>query len=311
MKYAKRIWLILNIICVIAMVGFLVLSKNFLSEQANKHIIGICYSDFSDEYQRVLNDSIYPTISEKRDILHYKNAARDQKTQNVQMTELVDAGCELIFVVPVDAGVEGGIKYARERGVYVVIIDRILREENLANMRVVSDNYSSGRDLAKYLTANKSKANILLICRLNDESANKSAEGFEDVITNLESKDFRIVGKIYTDGTRPDLKNRLNIYKEAGVDTVFCVSDSIAKWSKDELDNADFVSIGGSPDGKQMVSGRELFATVNQFPSMMGDEAVRGAYNILNGKAKEDTVIVPSKIITINTVNSHIIDKWE
>ena len=299
MKYAKRIWLILNIICVIAMVGFLVLSKNFLLEQANKHIIGICYSDFSDEYQRVLNDSIYPI---KRDILHYKNAARDQKTQNVQMTELVDAGCELIFVVPVDAGVEEGIKYARERGVYVVIIDRMLREENLANMRVVSDNYSSGRDLAKYLTANKSKANILLICRLNDESANKSAEGFEDVITNLESKDFRIVGKIYTDGTRPDLKNRLNIYKEAGVDTVFCVSDSIAKWSKDELDNADFVSIGGSPDGKQMVSGRELFATVNQFPSMMGDEAVRGAYNILNGKVK---------IITINTVNSHIIDKWE
>ena len=44
---------------------------------------------------------------------------------------------------------------------------------------------------------------------------------------------------------------------------------------------------------------------------MMGDEAVRGAYNILNGKVKEDTVIVPSKIITINTVNSHIIDKWE
>ena len=62
----------------------------------------------------MLNDSIYPTISEKRDILHYKNAARDQKTQNVQMTELVDAGCELIFVVPVDAGVEEGIKYARE-----------------------------------------------------------------------------------------------------------------------------------------------------------------------------------------------------
>ena len=37
-----------------------------------------------------------------------------KKTQNVQMTELVDAGCELIFVVPVDAGVEEGIKYERE-----------------------------------------------------------------------------------------------------------------------------------------------------------------------------------------------------
>jgi hypothetical protein len=311
MKYAKRIWLILNIISVAAVIIFFVLSRNFLLEEANKQVMGICYSDFSDKYQRVLNDSIYPAVSERRDILHYKDAARDQSRQNSQIMELVNAGCQLIFVVPVDGGVEEGIRYAAEKGVYVVIIDRMLREEKLSNMMVLSDNYSSGRDLAKYLTANISSANILLICRLNDESANESTVGFEDVIRNLKNDNFKIAGKIYTNGKMMDLKEKLSTYKTSDIDAVFCVDDSMVQWSRDVLDNAYFISIGGSPKGKQMVANRELFATVNQFPSIMGDEAIKGAYNILEGKTEADNIIVPSKIITVNTVDSHNIGNWE
>ena len=311
MKYAKRIWIVLNATCIMVMAIFFWFSKNFLIEAKNKHIIGVCYSDFSDEYQRVLNDSIYPAVSEKKDVLHYRDAGMDQSRQNSQIVDLVSEGCQLIIIVPVDEKVEEGIKYAKEKGVYTVLVDRMLREEKDADISVLFDNYSSGMDLAKYLTADRKAADILLICSQGNESVNESAKGFEDIIKNSGNKNFRISGKIYCGKTKTDLKKQLKKYKLESIDTVFCVSDTLACWAKDEFENAYFLSIGGSPEGKQMVSNKDIAATVNQFPSMTGNETIRGAYNILKGNNEENTIIVPSKIITINTVDSHDMEKWE
>lgn len=311
MKYAKKIWLVLNLVCITVIPVFFLLSKNFLVESANKHVMGICYSDFSDEYQRVLNDSIYPTVNERGDILYYRDAKMNQSRQNDQITELINKGCELIILIPVNENVEDGIKYAKEQGVYIVTVDRMLRDETEANLRVFSDSYSSGRDLAKYLVVNRSAGNVLLICKKDEESVNVGAAGFEDYISKLKNNNFKIEGTVYTDGTKGSLKEQLKKIKIEDIDTVFCVSDDLAKWVEQELGNVYILSIGGSPCGKQMVADKKIAATVNQFPSTMGDEAVTGAYNILDGNYEDRTFIVPSKIITINTVDSHNMDKWE
>lgn len=310
MKYAKRIWVVLNLLCIIIIVAFLVISKNFFKSSAD-NIIGVCYSDYSEGYQRVLNDSIYPAVSEKGDIIHYRDAKNDQERQNSQIRDLVNEGCRLIILIPVNENVKEGIKYAKEKGVYIVAVDRMIRNETGADLNIFSDNYSSGRDLAKYLIVNRMTGNILLICKKDEESVNESAAGFESFIKNERNDKFVIKGIIYTTGTKKDLKEQLTKFKDSDIDTCFCVSDDLAKLAAHELDNIYILSMGGSPDGKRMVSDKRIAATVNQFPLLMGENAVKGAYNILEGKYNAPTVIVPSKIITINTVDLHNMDKWE
>lgn len=305
MKKILSAIMIFNILCIAAMSCFFLSGKDFSQAQnESRHIIGACYADFGSEYCSALNSIILPAVNERGDIFLYRDADDSQDFQNKQIKELITAGCRLLIIVPVNDTVDEALRYAKEMGVFTILLDTKARRHDLADISIISDDYVNGEHLATYLLMRKSSANILLL------SDDDSLSGFADTIKNAGKTDFNIISTAYLK-KEPDESITALIRRAKDFDTILACSSEQAYLACAYFPQKSILSIGGSPGEKMRIANGRLLATVTRFPSVIGEAAVKGAYDILNNRHYETSIIVPGKLITADTIGSYDPEKWE
>ncbi len=220
------------------------------------------------------------------------------------MKELIAKGCRLIILVPVNENVDEALLYAREMGVFTILVDTKASDNHTADIHIVSDDDVNGEHLATYLLMRKSHANILLL------SDNDNLTGFANTIESSGKEGFHIVNTAYLKEHPDDNMNAL-LQNAGDFDTILAGDSEQAYLACRYFPGKNVLSIGGSPKEKRMLTDKRILATVTRFPSVIGESAVKGAYDLLNNREYEATVNVPGKLITSNTVGSYNPEKWE
>ena len=72
---------------------------------------------------------------------------------------MLDAGIDVLVITPVDwESLTSVLKRAKAEGVYVVVVDSNVYDEELADCTITSDNYNAGRIVGEYFLTQCQKA---------------------------------------------------------------------------------------------------------------------------------------------------------
>jgi ribose transport system substrate-binding protein len=293
--------------------------KDFSEAQLEKSIkIGACYTDMSNSYFDVVNKEIKGAIEEQGDILIIRDSGMNQETQNEQIENLVEQGVEAIFIAPVDPKIiENTLIKVKDKGIKIIMIDSGVYDNGLIDCSITSDNYNAGVQLANYLLNQASSAKILILKQSNMESCMERVKGFEDTILGHDG--YEIIGSEECGG-QLDLSivaMRKLMSKNSDFDFVFAINDpsamgALAVIEEENLSNkVKIISVDGSPEGKSLVKAGKIKATVAQFPTELGKKAVERMYDLLTDRVVEKEILIPTKLIIKNTIESYDTDKWQ
>jgi len=288
------------------------------SQTENRLVFGATYMTMNNPYYQVLDDQLRAGIEAQGDVLLTRDAVMDQKRQNQEIRDLLQAGVQAIFLTPVEWDtVREGLEAAAEAGVPIIVVDAPVRDAELVTCSVLSDNYQAGVLCAEHLLARRESAKIILLEHITARSGAERIQGFVDTIAGHEG--FTVLASGESDGqienAMPVMESLLREAPEA--DTVMALNDPSALGALAAIQGAGlsdrfFVyGIDGSPEGKILVQDRLLTATCAQFPYKIAEEAVRQGYLALEGDCDQHEIIVPVELLTADNVGRYGTDGWQ
>ena len=127
-----------------------------MTQNENRQIFGATYMTMNNPYYQVLDSKLRSEIEERGDVLLTRDAAMDQRRQNEEIEELINAGAKVIFLTPVEwEESEEGLTTAEKAGVPVIVVDAPVQATDKVACSIVSDNYQAGVLCAKHLLKHK------------------------------------------------------------------------------------------------------------------------------------------------------------
>ncbi len=311
-----------TIAAALVLLGILaILDKNndfSLTQRENVHKFGATYMTMNNPFFEVINETIRATVESNGDILITRDPALDAARQTQQMYDLIDGGVEAIFIAPVDfEKIIPAIKYGREKGIKIILVDTEIYDDSLADCTVVSDNYYAGVLCAEYLLQKKEKGKILIFEHPTVKSSNDRVEGFTDTLKGNEN--FEIVGRLDDAGqleiAMPLMIDELK--KGTEFDVVFSINDvgalGVMAALKDygRLEGISVLGVDGAPEAKSMIKEKIMLATSAQYPSEIGQNAVDQLYNMIEGRPVEKKIKVSVNLISEENINEFSTKGWQ
>lgn len=320
--YSKLFWSIL-IIVNIAIAGiFLVVASDktdySTNQKKNSYLIGVNYMTMNNEFYKIMSEEINARVEAEGDRLILRDPALDADRQITQIGEMLDAGIDVLVITPVDwESLTSVLKRAKAEGVYVVVVDSNVYDEELADCTITSDNYNAGRIIGEYFLTQCQEAELVIMTHEAAKSGQDRVQGFMDAVEG--SGGIEIVQKIECEGQTEIAMPRLQEAIQAGLDfdNVFCLNDLagvgvVAALDENQmLDEVDVYGVDASPDSKALIYEEMMKASAAQFPSEIGREAADVIYKLLNGEDVSDSILVPVKLITRENVEEFGIDRWQ
>ncbi len=298
---------------------------DFSAEQREgAHRFGASYMTMNNPFYSVINEEIRAVVDANGDILITRDPAMDADRQAEQIYDLIGEGVEAIFVTPVDyQAILPAIRAAKEKGIYIISVDTQLYEKELADCSVVSDNYTAGVEAANYLMRMKESARIVLLKHDVTQSGLDRMAGFMDTLAGHEG--FAFVAGEQCEGQLETAMPAMQRIIESGVDfdTVFALNDPAALGAMAALEENGIMEevcvlgVDGSPEAKSMIKEGLMMATSAQFPTRVGQIAVKELYDRLDGKVPgmqesgRAEVVVPVELITKENVDKFGTDNWQ
>lgn len=284
----------------------------------DRTIFGATYMTMNNPYYQLLDQQIRAGIEAKGDVLISRDAQMDQKRQNEEIGDLIDAGAQLIFLTPVEyAASKEGLVLARQRGVPVIVLDAPVKNAELTAGSILSDNYEAGVLCAQHLLRTKKSAKVLLLEHVTASSGVDRIQGFTDTIKGHDG--YRVVGSGQSDGqienAMPVMEKLLADHPEA--DTLMALNDPSAFGGMAAIEGAGLTrhftvySVDGSPEGKSMVQDGLMTATCAQFPSRVAESAISEGYRVLEGESIPRDKVIPVELITKENVTEYGVDGWQ
>ncbi len=318
-RFGRISLIVIQISIVIGIVFFLFGDKDFsIAQKENSRLFGASYMTMNNPFYTVVNDEISTVVEANGDRLITRNPELNAQRQSEQIYDLIEEGVEAIFINPVDyEAIMPAIRAAKEKGILIIDVDTELSDEDAADCSIISDNYNAGVQCAQYLMEQKRKANIVLLEHSTTKSGTDRMRGFLDTIK--ENKNYKIVAREQCKGQLEYAMPAMQKVIERGVafDTVFTLNDPSALGAMAALEEnsmlkeVDVLSVDGSVEGKSMVKEGNMLATSAQFPTKIGQIAVKQLYSILDGEKYEKKVIVPVTLITKDNVELYGTDGWQ
>ena len=324
LQMIRRQLLPTGILCIGAVIVFVCIMMFFWPDDVSasgverRHIFGATYMTMNNPYYDVLDQRLREQIEANGDVLIKRDAAMDQHRQNEEIRELINAGAELIFMVPVewDKAAEG-LEIAVNAGVPVIILDAPVQNTELAASSIVSDNYTAGVLCAKHLISHRDEGKILLLEHTTAYSGKERIQGFLDTIADY--PEFEIVGSGQSDG---QIENAMEITsslleEHPDANVVMALNDPSAFGAMAAIEGAGMsgqvsvYSVDGSPEAKVLISENVMTASCAQFPYSIAQEAVQNGYDLIHGKKVDKTIVVPVKLITIDNVEQYDLTGWQ
>lgn len=320
--YSKLFWSILIIVNVAIAGIFLVVASDktdySTNQKKNSYLIGVNYMTMNNEFYKIMSEEINARVEAEGDRLILRDPALDADRQITQIGEMLDAGIDVLVITPVDwESLTSVLKRAKAEGVYVVVVDSNVYDEELADCTITSDNYNAGKIIGEYFLTQCQEAELVIMTHEAAKSGQDRVRGFMDAVEG--SGGIEIVQKIECEGQTEIAMPRLQEAIQAGLDfdNVFCLNDLagvgvVAALDENQmLDEVDVYGVDASPDSKALIYEGMMKASAAQFPSEIGREAADVIYKLLNGEDVSDSILVPVKLITRENVEEFGIDRWQ
>lgn len=253
----------------------------------------------------------YPT--DRIEITVY-NAENNQEKQNKDIEDMISKGVDGIVLIPITVeGAVPAIKYANEKGVPVITVDRaVTPETGVETVSFVgSDHYPMGVQAAEMLIASleekfpdAEKWNVVeLEGTPGSSAAIERGSGIKDTIAaesriNLISS---LNGEFSTTTATSVAEDVLTANPE--LNGFICHNDMMAEGCYQALVNANrlgevvIIGIDGQLSTVQKIVEGNIHGTVIQYPDRMAMKGIELLADYLDGKTVEPTVYVPTEVI--------------
>jgi ribose transport system permease protein len=237
------------------------------------------------------------------------DAQNDASQQANQLQNFTSEGLGSIIVNPVDSDAAGpSVRGANKAGIPVVGVDRAVNKANTAAL-VASDNIEGGKLAAKALAEKLGGQGKIIILQgqAGTSASRERGAGFAEGLKAYPG--IQVLAKQPADFDRTKgldvMANLLQAHPD--VQGVFAENDEMALGAIKALGSkagtsVQVVGFDGEPDGLAAVKAGTLYASVAQQPTQLGRIAVDNALRAAEGKKVEQTVKVPVKVVTKETV---------
>jgi len=269
--------------------------------------IALFMTHMSNEFTITLSSA----VEEEAKLRGYKynvyDAGQDAAAQSDQIEQAVTLGVDGIIIEPVSVdGIVPAVKYAKEAGVKVVIVNQRISKPEEADCYVGADAATTGEILMKKVMEDiDGKGNIaLLLGPMGSDGQVGRSEGFEKVLA-----EYPEVTVVFQDTaewqTEPALRITEN-WLNAGKDIVAVVSqnDGMAVGAAKAIADAQkggeikVYGIDATSEGLQAVLDGKLAATVSQGTEDQGRLSADACVDLLEGKSVDAETIVTNVIYT-------------
>src|ERR1700741_2365438 len=238
----------------------------------------------------------------------------DVNNQTNQMDNFISSGVNLILLNAADSkGIAPAVLRAKATGITVVAVD--VAAEGGVDATVTSNNKQAGELDGKYVADRlKGKGQVGIVNGPPVSAVTDRVAGFLEVIKKY--PDIKIVSQDQNAGGSRDgglrvMTDLLTAFPK--IDAVFAINDPTAigcDLAAKQAQRKDFFIVGvdGAPDVVPFLKDKEslIVASAAQDPYAMAQTAVEVGVDVLGGKKPaEDTILIPTKLITRDNVNEY------
>lgn len=193
------------------------------------YLFGYSGIDMENPYFETLELSVRTEVEAQGHRLMSRNPQSDAQIQNEQIQELIDEGVEAVFLCPVDSEqITEGLKALEEAGIPVINMDTQVKETDLTEAFIGSDNKNAGFVCGEDLKERLPKGGKVIILECSSRnSVNQRITGFEESIAD---SGFEVLNRADVGGDRDkakeEMKRFLAEYPE--IDAIMCGNDPTA-----------------------------------------------------------------------------------
>jgi len=282
------------------------------SNTEKKLKIGLTVPNLSNPFFVAMSKGAKEVASKYNAEVTTVSADQDLAKQTAQIEDFITKKVDLILLSPFDsAGIAGAVSEAKAAGIPVVALDGFA--EGGIDTVVMSDNVQAGKLAAEYLVKQlNGKGNIVIIDGPPVSAVTDRIKGFNEVIKKY--PDIKVVAKQNGEGNREKaltvMEGALTANKK--IDAVFTINDEeavgvqIAQEQASRQNEFFVVSVDGAPSAVDALKKGGSFAgTSAQFPNQMVLDGVALALKVIDGKKVDSKVLIPTKFITKDNVDSY------
>lgn len=289
-----------------------------LNQKKNSYLIGASYMTMNNEFYKIMNEEINARVEAEGDRFILRDPALSAGRQIEQIEEMLEKKIDVLVLTPVDwESLSSVLKRAKRQGVYIIVVDTNVSEEELVDCTITSDNYRAGVLVGEYFVKRCEEAKLVIMTHEATKSGQDRVQGFLDVVGKREG--IEVVRKIECEGQLEIAMPRLKEAIDEGIDfdNVFCLNDLsgvgvvAALEDNQMLDSVGVYGVDASPDSKVLIKEGMMCASAAQFPSKIGKEAADAIYRMLEGKDVEKKILVSVELITQDNVEEFGIDRWQ
>lgn len=244
-----------------------------------------------------------------------QSSGYDLNTQTSQMENFIANGVDIIILNAADtAGIAPAVRRAKEAGIIVVAAD--VNADGGVDATVTSNNFQAGQQAGQYIVDRLGgSGNVVIINGPPVSAFIDRVNGAQEVFAanpgiNVLSDNQNAGGN--REGGLRVMTDLLTAFDE--IDAVFAINDpsgigaDLAIRQAQRSDEMFVVGVDGAPDAVVALNDMEstFVATPSQDPYTMAVRAVEVAYEVMQGNAPADELIlIPTTLITRDNVDEY------
>ena len=313
-------WLMAVLALLLLAAGMVQVTRQDWSARQNegRRKFGAVYMTLNNPFYVIVDEEIRTSVENHGDVLISRDPALSVERQKAEIRELIEMGCQVLFVNPVDwHELAPVLEIARQAGVPVIAIDTNVDDDSLVASTVVSDNYMAGVQCAKHLISLVPGGQVALLKHDQARSSVDRIKGFRDTLAA--HPDFHVVAEAECQGqlelAMPAMAGMLREHPDINI--VMALNDPAAMGAlaalqqAGRLDSVLVYGVDGAQEARDMIAQGHMAATAVQEPRRMGQMAVEQAYRILAGEQPEPLLQLPTKLFTRENGATEVFEAWE
>lgn len=316
MKKNEGFWAILC--CATLLCGSIVYDFYDRPDNTQAKVIGVSSMTLNNPFYEVINNELRKETEQNGDQLMILDPMLSSARQEEQIEAMIKNKVDAIILNPVDSSaLENPLKKAKEAKIPIVVVDSSIQHEELIETTIVSKNYEAGAMCAQAMMEDNESGEILLLEHEQADSARERIRGFLEAIKD--HPEYKVVAREECEGqleqAMPKAAEVLSEHPE--IDIVMCLNDPSALGAAaaaESLNRKDLYIYGvdGTPDFKtRMLSDPNLKATVAQSPYTMAKDAIKSAYDLIDGKDVESLQLVDVHLIRKENLDDYSLEAWQ
>lgn len=294
-------------------------SSEAKKDSGKKLLIGFSQCTTDSPYYVALQDAAEKAAVAAGAEFRLVNASGNVSKQNQDVQDLIQAGCDVIILDPVDSSsVTPAVKACVDANVPLVTVNRPANEKG-ATAHVGEDNYKMGNLVgqeAVKLLGGKGQATGKILELMgsggNNNTLNRS-KGFHDA---FEGENVEIVQSSYCDFNRAKAVAAAQdlLLANPDVKLIYAHNDDMAIGGmqvaeKNGMKDVFVCGVDGLMEAVQNIQDGKYSVTTMNDPQLQGQESVMVAIQICNGEQVESFVDVGTTLITKENAENYITDQ--